>query len=266
MSKVHSININLNNNKNPDRIGNKKENLKKNDSNKNSIKVSINHLDNNINDISQKSENIKRSKNNEVNNEAFISYFFVEYQNKKCRDTMEDFHDYKNLSFDNFICHYFSIFDGHNGEEVALYLKDNFHKVLLNELKLINFTNDYKLNNSKIISAIKNSFETVDKNIINNKKIKDDIGSTGTVIFLYLDPFDNSKRMMVCANVGDSKGFLLTNENIKQITKDHKCDNASEVERIKNLEIQWKIFMIIEIYLLTISNAIIFLYLMDIME
>ena len=235
MKKIPSININLSDIEIKNRSGNKKENLKKSDNNNNSIKVSINHLDNNINDTSHHSEIIKRSKNNEVNNEIFISYGFVEYQNKKFRDKMEDFHDYKNLSFDNFICHYFSIFDGHNGEEVALYLKDNFHKVLLNELKLITFTNDYKLNNTKIISAIKNSFGTIDKNIINNKKIKDDIGSTGTVIFLYLDPYDNSKRMMVCANVGDSKGYLVTKENIKQITKDHKCDDVSEVERIKKL-------------------------------
>ena len=235
MKKIPSININLSEKENQNKIKNKREDLKESDNNNNKIQASINHLDNNINEALEKSENIKRSKNNEVNNEAFISYYFVEYQNKKFRDKMEDFHDYKNLSFDNFICHYFSIFDGHNGEEVALYLKDNFHKVLLNELKLISFTNDYKLNNSKIISAIKNSFETIDKNIINNKKIKDDIGSTGTVIFVYLDPYDNSKRMMVCANVGDSKGYLVTKENIKQITKDHKCDDVSEVERIKKL-------------------------------
>jgi serine/threonine protein phosphatase PrpC len=229
MKKIPSININLSDKESQNRSGSKKDNLKKSNNNNNKIIVSINHLDNNINNVSQKRENI----NNRENKEAFISYYFVEYQNKQFRDTMEDFHDYKNLSFDNFKCHYFSIFDGHNGVEVALYLKDNFHKVLLNELKLISFTNDYKLNNSKIISAIKNSFETIDKNIINNKKIKDDIGSTGTVIFIYLDPIDNSKRMMVCANVGDSKGFLVTNENIKQITKDHKCDDTSEVERIK---------------------------------
>ena len=235
MKKIPSININLSEKENQNKIKNKREDLKESDNNNNKIQASINHLDNNINEALEKSENIKRSKNNEVNNEAFISYYFVEYQNKKFRDKMEDFHDYKNLSFDNFICHYFSIFDGHNGEEVALYLKDNFHKVLLNELKLITFTNDYKLNNTKIISAIKNSFGTIDKNIINNKKIKDDIGSTGTVIFLYLDPYDNSKRMMVCANVGDSKGYLVTKENIKQITKDHKCDEVSEVERIKKL-------------------------------
>jgi len=228
--KIPSININLNNIESQNRNGNKKENLKKSDNNNINIKVSINYLDNNINDVSQKNESIKRSKNSE----DFISYGFVEYQNIKYRDTMEDFHDYKKLCFNNLVFHYFSIFDGHNGKEVALYLKDNFHIVLLNELKLITFTNDYKLNNAKIISAIKNSFETIDKNIIDNKKIKDDIGSTGTVIFVYSDPYDNSKRMMICANVGDSKGYLVTKENIMQITKDHKCDDASEVERIKN--------------------------------
>lgn len=230
---IPSININLNDIENKNRSGNKKESLK-NDCNNNNIKVSINHLENNSKEVAQKCENIKKSRKIEENNQAFISYGFVEYQNKKNRDSMEDFHDYKNLSYDNFICHYFSIFDGHSGKEVALYLKNNFYKVLLKELKLITFANDYKLNNEKVILAIKNSFEVIDKNIINNKKLKDDIGSTGTVIIIYLDPYDNSKRMMVCANVGDSKGFLVTNENINQITKDHKCDDASEVERIKN--------------------------------
>jgi len=236
INKIPSININLNEIENQKIFGNRKDNLERSYNNNSSIKVSINHMDNNnINDASQKYEIIKNNKDfdGSKNNEPFISYGFVEYQNKNFRDTMEDFHEYKNLSFDNFNCHYFSIFDGHNGVEVALYLKENFHKVLLNELKLITFTNDYKLNNSKIILSIKNSFETIDKNIINNKKIKDDIGSTGTVIFIYIDPYDNSKRMMVCSNIGDSKGFLVTNENIKQITKDHKCDDVSEVERIK---------------------------------
>ena len=146
---------------------------------------------------------------------------------------MEDFHDFQNLSFNNFICHYFAIFDGHNGKEVSLYLKENFHKILLNELKSISFTEDYKLNNKKIKASIKSSFEKMDKKIINNKSIKDDIGSTGTIILLYRDPYNLSQKVLISANVGDAKGFLLTKENITQITKDHLCNDISEVERIK---------------------------------
>ena len=146
---------------------------------------------------------------------------------------MEDFYDFKDLSFNYFSCFYFSIFDGHNGTQVALYLKENFSKVLLNELKVILFANNYKSNIENVISAVKNSFEKIDKNIINNKNIKDDIGSTGTIILLYRDPYDNSKIILISANIGDSKGYLINKQSIKKITKEHKCKDTNEVERIK---------------------------------
>ena len=73
----------------------------------------------------------------------------------------------------------------------------------------------------------------MDKNIINNKDIKDDIGSTGTILLLYKDPYDNSKKILVSANVGDSKGVLINKNGINQITKAHICSDLNEVERIK---------------------------------
>ena len=218
---IPSININLDDINKDQNINNKKRISDKN----NIINVSKN---NNIinNNSEQNNEIIKK-------NDLYISYAFVENQNKNCRDYMEDFHDFKNLSFNNFICYYFSIFDGHNGKEVSLYLKNNFHKILFNELKLISFTKNWKLNNEKIISSIKISFEKMDKNIINNKDIKDDIGSTGTILLLYKDPYDNSKKILVSANVGDSKGIFINKNEINQITKAHICSDLNEVERIK---------------------------------
>ena len=218
---IPSININLDDINKDQNINNKKRISDKN----NIINVSKN---NNIinNNSEQNNEIIKK-------NDLYISYAFFENQNKNCRDHMEDFHDFKNLSFNNFICYYFSIFDGHNGKEVSLYLKNNFHKILFNELKLISFTKNWKLNNEKIISSIKISFEKMDKNIINNKDIKDDIGSTGTILLLYKDPYDNSKKILVSANVGDSKGILINKNEINQITKAHICSDLNEVERIK---------------------------------
>ena len=218
----------------PNPIKKKKIKIKKYHSQKGKETPSIKiDLDDIIENDSKKLE-IKNNNNNESSNDCknnvYKSYFFEENQNKECRDSMEDFHDFQNLSFNNFICHYFAIFDGHNGKEVSLYLKENFHKILLNELKSISFTEDYKLNKEKIKASIKSSFEKMDKKIINNKSIKDDIGSTGTIILLYRDP---SQKILISANVGDSKGFLLTKENITQITKDHLCNDISEVERIK---------------------------------
>ena len=217
-------------------------NINLNEINKEKELKNISNINNKNNDINNNIyvNNINKEKSNEIkkglinnNYNLYKSYAFVENQNKECRESMEDFHDFKDLTFNNFYCFYFSIFDGHNGKEVSLYLKHNYYKLLLNELKKISFTNNWKLNNEKIISSIKSSFEKMDKNIIDNKNIKDDIGSTATIIFLYKDPFDNSKKIIVCANIGDSKGVLINKETINQITKSHICSDINEVERIK---------------------------------
>ena len=195
------------------------------------IKISKNK----INNITSINNNINKE-NNKINiqkKEPYKNFAFCEHPNKEFRETMEDFYDFKDLSFNYFSCFYFSIFDGHNGTQVALYLKENFSKVLLNELKVILFANNYKSNIENVISAVKNSFEKIDKNIINNKNIKDDIGSTGTIILLYRDPYDNSKIILISANIGDSKGYLINKQSIKKITKEHKCKDTNEVERIK---------------------------------
>ena len=246
IKKVPSININLNEIEKKDEVKNLKKannniNKNKNDiinaNNINNITHNINNNNNiNVNNgqkLEEKKEQINKIKKNNNNGHLFKSYYFCEYPNKEYREAMEDFHDYKNLSFNNFTCHYFAIFDGHNGKQVSLYLKENFHKILFNELKIISFTNDFKENNKKIILAIKQSFEIIDKNIINNKNIKDDVGSTGTIFLLYKDSFDNSKKILISANVGDSKGFIINKEKSKQITKDHNCKDANEVDRIK---------------------------------
>ena len=149
---------------------------------------------------------------------------------------MEDFHDFKNLSFDNFIIYYFSIFDGHNGKDVSLYLKNNFHEILSTELKKLQFSEESQLNKEKIILSINKSFEQIDTCIINDKSIKDNVGSTGTIVLLYRDIKNFSEINLICANIGDSKGFLINNENIYQITEDHNCENKNEVERIRKHE------------------------------
>ena len=67
----------------------------------------------------------------------------------------------------------------------------------------------------------------------NDKNINEKVGSTGTIILLYREPLEFSNIYLICANIGDSKGILLTKDNIKQITEDHNCYNEIEIERIK---------------------------------
>lgn len=257
------IKKNLNNNINNSNINKNIKNIRKksniilkrnsnlvNENNKRKtylIKIDLTKIDKNNNynlpnkPINDYEKNIYNNNNHEKDltknkNEPLKSYAFVEYPNKKHREFMEDFHDFKNLSFDNFIIYYFSIFDGHNGKDVSFYLKNNFHAILSTELKKLVFSEESQLNKEKIISSINKSFEIIDTNIINDKSIKDNVGSTGTIILLYRDINNFSQINLICANIGDSKGFLVTNENISQMTKDHNCDDKSEVERIKKHE------------------------------
>ena len=176
-----------------------------------------------------------KNKDNQINIKLtpYISYAFYAYQNKEYRDQMEDFHNFEIIKFQNFELTYFSIFDGHGGIQVPSFLKNNFHSYLLDELKLVSFSNDYELNNKNIISSINNTFEKIDKDIIDNKNFKNENGSTGTIIILYRNPYNPNQRTIICANIGDSKGYMIDKKNIKEITKDHKCDNENEVNRIK---------------------------------
>ena len=159
------------------------------------------------------------------NNKCFINYSFNEYPNLEHRKQMEDFLSIKINFSENLQCNYFAIFDGHGGKEVSLYLKDNLHKILSNEI------NNTK-NNLKI--AIKNSFENIDNIINNSLNFKNEVGSTGTILLLYKDINSPTKKSLICANVGDSKAFLINKKQIKLITKDHKCSDKEEVKRIKN--------------------------------
>ena len=61
---------------------------------------------------------------------------------------MEDFHKIiPNLS-KNPLISYFAIFDGHSGEEPAIYSQNHLHEILLNTLKL----NDFNIEKSLLLS------------------------------------------------------------------------------------------------------------------
>ena len=148
---------------------------------------------------------------------------------------MEDFHCIKkNLlkkSKNGIIYSFFSIFDGHSGKEVSLYLSQNFHKILSSQLNNIQNFESNEITVNKIISAIKNSFLLIDNKIIKDLSLKQDSGSTGTILLLFNL---GEERYMICANIGDSKGYILSkNKKIIHITKEHNCQNQNEVLRVK---------------------------------
>ena len=164
----------------------------------------------------------------------YLSYAIVDHPNKDYRKEMEDFHSYQVLSSNNIYYTYFSIFDGHGGKQVPFFLSQNFSKFLLEELNKVALSEDIQSNVDKIISSIKSTFEKIDDDIIKNKNFKDENGSTGTILLIFREPNNPLKRIIICANVGDSKGYLINKDKIILITKDHNCKDDNEVKRIKS--------------------------------
>jgi len=120
---------------------------------------------------------------------------------------------------------FFSIFDGHGGEECSEFLKENYLKYLV---KNKNFPFDIK---QSMIEA----FQEVEEEFFKLKckdtlEESDKSGSCALVAVI----FDNK---IYVANIGDSRAIMSINEGtkIKQLTVDHKPDNLAEFERaIKN--------------------------------
>ena len=110
----------------------------------------------------------------------------------------------------------FGIFDGHGGNDVVKFVKDRLPQLIKNHL------NDL----CPVELAFKNSFEKVDQEL----KYFDSeyIGTTATLVL-----FKDNK--IYCANVGDSKAFIIYEKTYKQISSDHKCSVEDEAQRIRNM-------------------------------
>ena len=244
--------IDVNNSMNVDSSKKKNNNIKilKNSSKKNSVNSINNQANVNIglNNTALSTINnssINRNNCNEINknnkpkiSKCFVSYAYHDHPNLEHRQEMEDFHCIKQALGKKPNISYFSIFDGHGGKEVASYLSLNYHRILSKEINSICFTTNDEDNINIIIEKIRNSFELIDQEILKNDKLVVDVGSTATIILIYYNNIDKEKknveRFLICANVGDSNGYLLNKKYIKLITKRHNCDDMLEVKRIKD--------------------------------
>lgn len=148
----------------------------------------------------------------------YKEYFYTEDQNKEFRETMEDFH-----AIDPTLG-MFAIFDGHGGRKPAVYCKDNFANVLS---KCLSAT----LGN--VEKSLSYSFTKIDTELNAKLKEEEETGTTATLVYIMNT---EEKRIIYCANVGDSKCYLLTNNGtVSKLTTEHTCADQNEVERIKSL-------------------------------
>ena len=174
----------------------------------------------NLNENKEDEKIIIQNKKDNDSYPKIIDFFYKEEKNQKFNETMEDFILIKHpfLEIENHHLSLFAVFDGHGGEYVSQYLKENFSEFLK---KAIN--SKY---NSRFTQILKESIENIDKYFDNSEEAKN-CGSTGTIVVV-------NNRNIYCANVGDSKCYYINENEAIQITEDHNCNNKVEVDTLKN--------------------------------
>jgi protein phosphatase 1B len=160
---------------------------------------------------------------------------------KGFRDSMEDAHcsllslpiqGLENWSF-------FGVFDGHGGDEISNYVSKELINSILNADKelfeLLSSNNEITSSfyENRLIQAITNGFYNIDDEIC-KLRINNDPGST--VVACLITP-----TQIYLINLGDSRGFIVSNNQIKISTQDHKPQNEIEKRRILDAGGQVKI-------------------------
>ncbi|KAK6131723.1 hypothetical protein DH2020_034520 [Rehmannia glutinosa] len=128
---------------------------------------------------------------------------------------MEDYHVAEYRKKKGHVLGLFAIFDGHLGDRVPTYLKDNLFNNILEEP---NFWEDPR-------SAIKNAYHSTDKLILENSMQLGPGGSTAVTAIVV-----DGKDLWV-ANVGDSRAVICRSGKADQLTVDH--EPHSERRRIE---------------------------------
>ena len=144
------------------------------------------------------------------------SYGYFEDSNHGNRNYMEDQgKSIENLGGDpNKIL--FCLFDGHGGGDVSKYLQENF---AIYFKKILPFKN-YR-------PEIINLFGLLDEKIRQLNKPK--VGSTATIVYIEKE---NGKKILYCANVGDSRCVLVKRSGVCRLSYDDRVDDPNERARI----------------------------------
>lgn len=157
---------------------------------------------------------------------------------------------------------YFSVYDGHNGDETACMLQKFLHVKILEQNTVLNdldaaIRSGCANMESEIINTDNSIFSAEVKKIDEQKqKLRDSVilfeddlvsspmrnnlsfsGSTAAIVILadsVLQPNSiGSRPMIFAANVGDSRVVLCRGDEVVDLTHDHKASHPVEKERIQ---------------------------------
>jgi protein phosphatase 2C len=120
--------------------------------------------------------------------------------------------------------HFFAVYDGHGGSQVAEFCKERMHKVIEEELgqETINAFEWQK----KWESTFSDGFQRTDDEVLTGKVAPDMVGSTALVVVL-------SGCQIITSNCGDSRALLCRESQTIPLTVDQKPDREDELIRIE---------------------------------
>ncbi|GLT28683.1 hypothetical protein SLA2020_035950 [Shorea laevis] len=154
---------------------------------------------------SSSSSNGKGGKGRSKSSSNTVSHGFHLVEGQSGHD-MEDYHVAEYTKRGNHVLGLFAIFDGHLGDRVPSYLKDNLFNNILEEP---NFWKNPE-------TAIRNAYRSTDKFILENS-IQLGHGGSTAVTAIVIDGKD-----LWVANVGDSRAVICERGSANQITVDHE--------------------------------------------
>lgn len=144
-----------------------------------------------------------KSKSSPATNQVSHGFHLVKGQSGH---DMEDYHFAEYRRKRDHVLGLFAIFDGHLGDRVPSYLKENLFNNILEEP---NFWEDPK-------AAIKSAYHSTDKLIL-EKSMQLGPGGSTAVTAIVIDGKD-----LWVANVGDSRAVICRNKTAEQLTVDHE--------------------------------------------
>lgn len=123
-------------------------------------------------------------------------------------------------------CALFAVFDGHQGHRCSDFAARGLH---LRLLKRLTAEPQDGWDDERLCAAMKGAFEDLDAEFLTRHRTAPD-GSTAVAALI-------AGGRLVLAHAGDSRGILCRKVNgevqVAEFTKDHRCSNPAEVERIR---------------------------------
>lgn len=158
-------------------------------------------------------DSLTRSQFTCTNPAAISEFSYFQDPNHNYRPSMEDM-SYCVGSFNKGTSTLLTLYDGHGGAEVARYCKDNFPRNFLAELK------------GDVEASLKSAFSKTDAGS------RTYLNSGSTALVVYIVGKSQNERVLYCANLGDTRAVMISQNSYKRLSKDHKGTESDEIKRV----------------------------------